>query len=479
MSVKQPITGGAAIDGEGGPAAPSRVGKYRVDGVIGRGAMGVVYRGFDPDIERTVAIKTLRRDVLDELDRGALLQRFAAEAKAAGRCAHPNIVAVFDYVEQDAAPHLIMEFVDAGTLETVIRSGSTPPLAQVADIMGQLLSALDHAHGHGVVHRDVKPSNILCPTAETIKITDFGVARFDGLGVTRPGMAGALGTPNYMAPEQFLGRVVDGRADIFAAGVILFQLLTGARPFVAVEAAELMQKLLNDTPPHLSSYRADAPEALNDLVQHALARNPEDRFPTAAAFAEALRQVAARADEDGRPRLDLTEIARTRPGVEEGTPSNRLGASPSTTLGRTMADRLTPDSFSELEAVLARSIGPIAKTVLKRAAQRATDADNLLSTLADQIPSPVEATAFRQKAASAIRARDEMTGMRLEASISEAQIAAATAALTPIIGPMAKIMAKKTAATAIGHDDFLTRLAATIPTESDRATFLAKARGGG
>ena len=186
---------------------PLRIGKYRVDGVIGRGAVGIVYRGHDEQIDRPLAIKTLRHDVLSTVaDRENLLRRFAAEARSAGRCLHPNIMTVFEYVEQDGSPFIIMEYVDAGTLENVISSGTILPVRQVGEIMVQLLFALDHAHAKGVVHRDVKPANILCPSASTIKVTDFGVARFDALGLTNPNGIGAIGTPNYMSPEQFLGR---------------------------------------------------------------------------------------------------------------------------------------------------------------------------------------------------------------------------------------------------------------------------------
>ena len=199
-----------------GNTLPTRVGKYRIDGIIGRGAVGVVYKGYDEQIDRPLAIKTLRVEVITDPEyKETALQRFALEARSAGRCLHPNIVTVFDYIEQDQAPYIVMEYVDAGTLENVINSGILLPVRQVAEIMVQLLFALGHAHSKGVVHRDIKPSNILCPSATSIKVTDFGVARFDVMGLTNPNGIGAIGTPNYMSPEQFLGRPVDHRTDIF------------------------------------------------------------------------------------------------------------------------------------------------------------------------------------------------------------------------------------------------------------------------
>ena len=194
-----------------------------------------------------------------------------------------------------------MEHVDAGTLENVISSGTMLPIRQVGEIMAQLLFALDHAHSKGVVHRDVKPANILCPSATSIKVTDFGVARFDSLGLTNPNGIGAIGTPNYMSPEQFLGRPVDGRADLFSAGVILFQLLAGAKPFVANDIAELMRKLLNESPPHIATLRPGNFEQLNTVVQRALARNPDDRYQTAGEFIDALNAAIEATASDNSP----------------------------------------------------------------------------------------------------------------------------------------------------------------------------------
>src|SRR5689334_10777083 len=250
---------------------PRRVGKYRIDHVIGRGAIGIVYKGYDEQIDRPLAIKTLRREILEDLDdRSELLKRFAAEARSAGRCLHPNIVTVFDLVEQDRAPYIVMEFVDAGTLENVIRANRLLPVRQVGEIMAQLLFALDHAHSKGVIHRDIKPANILCPSAASIKVADFGVARLDALNITQPGDLGMIGTPNYMAPERFLGRPADVRADLFSAGVVLFQLLTGTKPFVAVDLQELTRKVLNELPPSVLTFRPELWGELDTVLRRAL-----------------------------------------------------------------------------------------------------------------------------------------------------------------------------------------------------------------
>ncbi len=189
-----------------GDPVPKRVGKYRIDHVIGRGAIGIVYKGYDELIDRPLAIKTLRPEILDDVnDTDGFLKRFTTEAQAAARCLHPNIVTVFDLVEHEKRPYIVMEYVNAGTLENVIQTGALVPIRQVGEIMAQILLALDHAHSKGVLHRDVKPANILCPSAASIKVADFGVARLDSLDLTTSSGFGAAGTPNYMAPERFLG----------------------------------------------------------------------------------------------------------------------------------------------------------------------------------------------------------------------------------------------------------------------------------
>lgn len=455
---------------------PTRIGKYRVDGVIGRGAVGIVYRGHDEQIDRPLAIKTLRQDVLANVaDRDNLLHRFAAEARSAGRCLHPNIVTVFDYAEQDGSPYIIMEHVDAGTLENVISSGTMLPIRQVGEIMAQLLFALDHAHSKGVVHRDVKPANILCPSATSIKVTDFGVARFDALGLTNPNGIGAIGTPNYMSPEQFLGRPVDGRADLFSAGVILFQLLAGAKPFVANDIAELMRKLLNEQPPHIATLRPGNWEQLNAVVQKSLARNPEDRFQNAGEFVDALNAAIEATASDNSPPLDLTKIstaaAASSPGTGSGAGSS-TGASDKADLSQTMSAKLMPATLGAVEAALAKSIGPIAKVIVRNASLQATDPDMLLTSLSDQIPIESEASKFRKEAEETIRSDQGVAAVHLDALISSADVQAASDALVPLIGPVASVLAKRLAQTSIGHEDYYRRLSESIPDEKQRTTFL-------
>jgi serine/threonine-protein kinase len=451
----------------------TRVGKYRVDGLIGRGSVGVVYKGYDSQIDRAVAIKSLRLDILAAIaDREMLLKRFSTEARAAGRCVHPNIVTVYDYVEQDNTPYIVMEFVDAGTLENVINCGTSVPLRQVGEIMVQLVSALVHAHGKGIVHRDVKPANILCPTPSSIKVTDFGVARFDAIDLTHPNGIGAIGTPNYMSPEQFLGRPVDGRSDLYASGIILFEMLTGTKPFVARELPELMRKVLNDRPPPLSTLRPGNCRHLEEVVLRALARNPDDRFQTGEDFINALTAAIEATGADNKPSLDLTSLSLT-PKPKTSSPqsaSSRTAGNSSTT----MSARLTTETLNAVEVELARSIGPIARVLLKRASSETTDPDTLLSWLAQQIPGEAEASRFRQFAERKIRSDTGIAALQLEAMISNADADAAKAAILPIIGPIATVIVKKMAQKAMGFEDFCQMLAQYIPEQAQRTGFLIK-----
>jgi serine/threonine protein kinase len=464
---------GVPIDPQAGTVL-THVGKYRVDGLIGRGSVGVVYKGYDERIDRPLAIKSLRPDVLAEVvDRENLLKRFSVEARSAGRCIHPNIVTVYDYVEQDDTPFIIMEFVDAGTLQNVINSGTMLPIRQIGEIMNQLVLALEHAHSKGIVHRDVKPANILCPTATTIKVTDFGVARFDAVGLTNPNGMGAIGTPNYMSPEQFLGRPVDGRSDLYSAGVILFEMLAGAKPFVAGDLAELMRKLLNERPPKLSTLRPGKWLHLDDVVQRALARNPDDRYQTAAEFIDGLNVAIEETGADNSPHLDLTEIS-SKMERKGGSGQSGSTSNPSGDMSQTMSAKLSPETLGAVESALARSIGPIARIVLKKASEEATDPDTLLTSLSDRIPVAAEATHFQQEARDMIRADQGVAALQLDALISIGDVAAASKALLPLIGPMATVLAKRLAQKAIGHEDYYQRLADSIPDKSQRAEFLAK-----
>src|SRR5258706_3320780 len=207
----------------------SKLGKYEIKREIGRGAMGVVYEGWDPSIERRVAIKTIRQDQLDSAEAEEILQRFQREAKAAGRLSHPNIVAVWEFGQDGEVYFIAMEYIEGRELKDYFDKNERFPLNEVVRLMGQLLDALDVAGRKGVVHRDIKPSNIILLEDGTLKVADFGIARLESSHLTQTGAA--IGTPTYMSPEQLLGQPVDGRSDLFSAGGVLYQFLPRGKPF--------------------------------------------------------------------------------------------------------------------------------------------------------------------------------------------------------------------------------------------------------
>ncbi len=456
-----------------GDAVLERVGKYRIDHVIGCGSIGIVYKGYDEQIDRPLAIKTLRSEIFnDVIDSEGFLKRFVTEAKSAARCLHPNIVTVFDLVEHEGRPYIVMEYVNAGTLENVIQAGALIPIRQVGEIMAQILLALDHAHSKGVIHRDVKPSNILCPSSASIKIADFGVAQLNSLEMTKPNVLGTVGTPNYMAPERFLGRPADVRADLFSVGVILYQLLTGSKPFVASELPELMQKLLTEHPPSIVTLRPELWPEIDAVAQKALARNPEDRFQTAESFVEALnRAIEARPHENLLP-LDLTKIARTASADAAASPEPEA-LSVAEALSATMATRLPIDAVDALSRTLARWLGPLSRLIVKQALQETTDVDALLAMLSLQIKTDADIALFRQAAGKLIREHLCMDTAGAREKISDAEIKAAIDALISVIGPVARHMVNREALTAVGRDDFYNRLADRIPDERAKTRFLA------
>ncbi len=292
--------------------APQKIGKYDVTGELGKGAMGVVYRGRDPVIHRDVALKVLRKSQLDKEDAPALLERFKREAQAAGKLNHPNIVAIYEYGEDDDYAFIAMECVPGKSLREHLLAGYRPELRNFPEILGQLLEGLEYSHSRGVVHRDIKPANVLISEMGVAKISDFGIARLEQSHLTM--MGEVLGTPFYMPPEQFNGETVDERSDIYSAGVIVFEVLTGRRPFEGTTAA-LVRKVLGEAPPVPSSLEPRLSPALDRVILQALAKKPENRYSSARAFLHALHAAF-----DNRP-VEALERAIRQGDVDDTVPS--------------------------------------------------------------------------------------------------------------------------------------------------------------
>jgi len=301
-----------------------RIGNYELLGELGRGGMGVVYRGVDSYIQRQVAIKTIYlTEIQDEHERQFLKQSLYREAKSAGILSHPNIVTIYQIGEQDDITYIAMEFVDGPNLAQLLRQQDRPSLETLLRIFEQTAAGLDHAHSQGVIHRDIKPANVLVREDGVAKITDFGVAKISSQTVTRTGMT--LGTPHFMAPEQIQGKRVDGKADQYSLGVLMYEIITGKKPFTADSMTTLIFKIVSDE----VVPKRDNPElspATCAVLRRALAKNPADRFPNCAALARALR---------GALETDPAALTWNQPKASGSTPHSlgSAGVAPSAELG--------------------------------------------------------------------------------------------------------------------------------------------------
>lgn len=275
----------------------SHLGRYEILGELGQGAMGIVYKAKDPIIDRIVAIKTINLGLaLDDKDEYE--GRFYQEAKAAGRLSHPNIVTVYDVGKSGDVAYIAMEFLQGRELRDILNEEPNLPVKEVLDIVVQVAQGLAYAHEHGIVHRDVKPSNIMVIRDGHVKITDFGIARMASSTVqTQAGVV--LGSPKYMSPEQVLGKSIDQRSDIFSLGVMLYEMLTGQPPFVGDTINAVMYQTMNAVPPPPSTLNAAVPAMLNFIVAKAMTKGLDDRYQNAKEFAADLR-----ACRDALPRPD-------------------------------------------------------------------------------------------------------------------------------------------------------------------------------
>ena len=356
-------------------ATLTKLGKYLIRRELGKGAMGVVYEGFDPLIERTVAIKTILQQRLDSSEAADVLARFKREAQAAGRLNHPGVVAVYDYGEvvvedQDAtlvpgAPdrsekvaYIAMEFVKGRELRDYFEANERFTLAGTERIMCEILAALGHAHAHGVIHRDIKPANLIVLDDGKVKIADFGIARVEKSELTQAGTV--MGTPSYMSPEQFLGQPIDGRSDLFSCGVILYQFLTGEKPFTGTTTT-IMYKVLREEPLAPSVLNLSVPGAFDAVVKKAMAKSPDQRFQTAAEFAEAIRAAVANqgtAQTAGQGAASASDATLVNPQSVAHTAA--MAAAPAATARAAAA----PDAAAPVSAAASTAAGKRSNTTL-------------------------------------------------------------------------------------------------------------------
>src|SRR5262245_16045882 len=280
--------------------AVEKIGRYEIIGELGKGAMGVVYKALDPTIGRTVALKTMRLDV-HGLEAEEMLMRFRNEARSAGALHHPNIITIYDAGETEGLFYMAMQFIQGQTLHRVLMDRRVLPPEEILDISRQVCAGLDAAHAQKVIHRDIKPANIMIEPDGTAKVMDFGIAKAGG-GMTSAGQV--LGTPNYMSPEQVKGKELDGRSDLFSYAVILYEMVTGEKPFTGQNVTTIIYKIINENPIPPCELDVTIHPGLSGVIVKALSKNPAERFQSGAELVRNLEQYKKfQSSEDSTTRI--------------------------------------------------------------------------------------------------------------------------------------------------------------------------------
>jgi serine/threonine protein kinase len=451
-------------------ADPEKIGKYVIQSVLGKGAMGVVYKAFDPHIERVVAVKTVRKDLVDPDLAVQVMARFQNEAKAAGRLLHPNIVSVYEYAEDEVNAFIAMEYVEGTGLREYLNRKATFDLGQIVAIVSQLLLALDFAHERGVVHRDVKPANLILTSGGTLKVADFGIARIDTSNLTNAGMV--MGTPSYMSPEQCQGKEIDRRSDLFSCGVLLYELLTGEKPFSGSIEAIAFKICYEQARPPSEISKLEVSPALDAIVATALSKDPTTRFQNAKAFNRALRLALDPEISIKREAQDATEINLAAVKLQ----AQAVPVWDDTTL-------------HTIERQLANLVGPMARVMVKKAAAKSRDTTELYTLLSESISDPEVRKRFVAEIASTTGERSaldqtaggargtlppqlrSLTGEAALVPLDPDFVEQTTSRLAVYLGPIAKIVARKAALEAANRQEFVQRVAGHLGAQ-ERGAFL-------
>ena len=476
-----------------------QLGKYEITGVLGKGGMGTVYQGTDPIIERTVALKTIRKELLEDGQGEGMVERFKNEARAAGRLNHPGIVAIYDYGEDADVSFIAMEYVNGCGLNEFFKAHRDIPLCDVVSIMLQLLAALDYAHEQGVIHRDIKAANLLITSDGKLKITDFGIARLDTSHLTMVGSI--IGTPNSMAPEQFMGLTADRRSDVFSAGVVFYEMLTGQRPFVG-SMDSMASKVCYEVEAPPSSIKSTLPPSFDVVSAKSLTKLQDDRFPTARHFSDAIQKAyegtsqspASLTVSDHTVMLTTQAVQasmaamRAKAARASGSPmSTSAAASPpgqTSLAGQSMITNWQENTLKDVERQLAAHIGPMARIIVRKAAASTANVNELYAMLASNLDTEAARRQFLGGAtrlgvtpaptASGISGTQVLSGTKLAGTIeplSQQTIDLATRQLAQYLGPIASVLVKKAARQATSMKVFYALLAESLTNLDDRSKF--------
>jgi serine/threonine protein kinase len=444
------------------------VGRYGIDEWLASDAMGVMFRGRDPVIERPVAIKIVRRELTKGSAAAGWLDRFKRKARAGGQLFHPNILTLLDYGEEDEMPFVVMECAHGHSLDVLAKkSGPLAPKRATAIIL-QVLSALEFSHDNGILHLDLRPSVVFIQSDDKVKIADFGIAQTEAAELAESG--DFSGAPTHLAPEQLAGARVDHRADLFSAGVVLFELLTGTTPFFGKSVTDILAQMEADRPEDVCVLNPEVAVALRNVVDIALAYDPARRFATAGAFAQALAEA-----------VPLRDAARTAVVAPPSSPGAGKTAPPSHETG------WDPEILRMVEADLATHIGPVASIAVKRASKQATDVGDLYEVLSSYIEDGEERGEFIAKSRRVARDMAEReTSSPREGLTFDAQqqhdgpaevpdpavLEAIEARLAQSIGPIARVLLKQELRHSGNVPELCRALADHISDDAERAAFL-------
>jgi serine/threonine protein kinase len=451
---------------------PPNIGRYVVEELVGVGGMGQIYRAQDPVLRRTVAIKLISTKLMSGADRADYIKRFRREAEAAARCAHPNIVAVYDFALHEEQPYLAMEFVRGRSLRQLLDDAPVMEVPDAIAIMLQVLDALTSAHEQGVVHQDIKPGNIMLTTEHRVKVGDFGISKLMNVETTT--IFSTIGTPSYMSPEQCRGDdVVDGRSDIFSAGAMLFEMVAGERAFQGRNVTEVSHRIQNDSLPLLPAHVRNAAPRLQLVLERAMGKHPADRFDTGADMAEALRQVLREVAPDSTriaPEARVATVVTPRAPREDSA-------------GRRPHPPLDPTLLKTVEEKLRTYVGPVARVLVQTVAARGRSAADLVAEVALSVPDEADRERFLRETASLARIRplappaggpplSDSSGRRGSVSLPEQELERAQAALTQFVGPIARVLVRRAAANASSVELLWQALSTHIESPAERAAFL-------
>ena len=451
---------------------PPNIGRYVVEELVGVGGMGQIYRAHDPVLRRTVAIKLISTKLMSGADRADYIKRFRREAEAAARCAHPNIVAVYDFALHEEQPYLAMEFVSGRSLRQLLDDAPVMEVPDAIAIVLQVLDALTSAHEQGVIHQDIKPGNVMLTADQRVKVGDFGISKLMNVETTT--VFSTIGTPSYMSPEQCRGDdIVDGRSDIFSVGATLFEMVAGERAFQGRNVTEVSHRIQNDRLPLLPTHVRNAAPRLQLVLERSMGKHPADRFDTGTDMAEALRQVLKEVAPDSTrvvPEARIATVIGSRVPREDSA-------------GRRPHSPLDPTLLKSVEDKLRAYVGPVARVLVQTTAARGRSAADLVSELAQSVPGEADRERFLRETSSLARLRSpsppaggpplsDSSGRRGSISLPEQELERAQAALTQFVGPIARVLVRRAAANVSTVELLWQSLATHIDSPTERAAFL-------